>query len=462
MESNHDYPTGSRLGIILLSLFLGTFLVAIDTTIVSVAIPKISTEFHALNDVGWYGSAYLMTITALQPVGGTIYKSFNVKAVYMIAMVVFEAGSALCAAAPNSPLFILGRAAAGSGAALLIQGAISVITQISSLEKRPLYIGLVVSCFGISASFSPVLGGALTARVGWRWCFWINLPIGAVIFLLVIFGLRVKSTQGSTRKMSALAKLKQLDLLRIIFLLASKLYYLPFYFQAVRSASALRSGVDFLALAVPQVIATVLAGGLATKTGHYVLVPLMSIENNPNNISQYFLMLGGAIICSIGTGLLVMLDITSPTAVWATSMVVAGFGDGMCTNMPYTAIQAIIDQRRIHRKCAIGISIGNNILISQLLNEVPKQTDIPPEAVIEAGALNLGQLTRSSEVLHELRQAYGHAISAVMICATVTICVSILATLGMQRLNLVKISRNREAKKGGEQTTSPIVTSGEK
>ena len=102
--------------------------------------------------------------------------------------------------------------------------------------------------------------------------------------------------------------------------------------------------MDFLALAVPQVIATVLAGGLATKTGHYVLVPLMSISNDPDNISQFFLMLGGAIICSIGTGILIMLDITSPTAVWATSMVVAGFGDGMCTNMPYTAIQAIIDQ----------------------------------------------------------------------------------------------------------------------
>ncbi|KAL9629073.1 MAG: hypothetical protein Q9204_005485 [Flavoplaca sp. TL-2023a] len=142
--------------------------------------------------------------------------------------------------------------------------------------------------------------------------------------------------------------------------------------------------------------------------------------------------------------------------------------------MPYTAIQAIIDNEEdvfignavatfaTLAGGAIGISIGNNILISQLLNEVPKQTDVPPEAVIEAGALNLAQLTRSSEVLHELRQAYGHAISAVMICATVTICVSILATLGMQRLNLVKISRDREAKKGGEQTTSPIVTSGEK
>lgn len=82
VESNHEYPTGLRLVATLLSLFLGTFLVAIDTTIVSVAVPKISTEFHALNDVGWYGSAYLITITALQPAGGTIYKLFDAKAVY--------------------------------------------------------------------------------------------------------------------------------------------------------------------------------------------------------------------------------------------------------------------------------------------------------------------------------------------------------------------------------------------
>jgi MFS family permease len=188
MTADHEYPTGLRLAIILLSLFLGTFLVAVDTTIVSVAIPKISTQFHALNHIGWYGSAYLVTITAFQPAGGTIYKIFNAKIIYLSAIVIFEgavvtplndiyaklllAGSALCAAAPSSPVFILGRAVAGSDAALLIQGAISVITHISTLEKRPLYIGLVVSSFGISASFSPVLGGALTTRVSWRWCFW--------------------------------------------------------------------------------------------------------------------------------------------------------------------------------------------------------------------------------------------------------------------------------------------------
>ncbi len=90
MATDYEYPTGWRLVIILCSLFLGTFLVAIDTTIISVAIPKISSQFDALDDVGWYGSAYLITITALQPAGGTIFKWFDPKIVYLSAILVFE------------------------------------------------------------------------------------------------------------------------------------------------------------------------------------------------------------------------------------------------------------------------------------------------------------------------------------------------------------------------------------
>ena len=93
------YPQELRLAVILVSLFLGTFLVAIDTTIISVAIPKISTDFHALSDVGWYGSAYLISITALQPAGGTIYKFFNVKFVYLLSIIIFEG---ICLILPSS------------------------------------------------------------------------------------------------------------------------------------------------------------------------------------------------------------------------------------------------------------------------------------------------------------------------------------------------------------------------
>jgi MFS family permease len=90
LEAPREYPTTARLTVVLLSLFLGTFLVAIDTTIVSVAIPEISTQFHALNDVGWYGSAYLIALTAFQPAGGIIYKLFDAKYVYLTAIIVFE------------------------------------------------------------------------------------------------------------------------------------------------------------------------------------------------------------------------------------------------------------------------------------------------------------------------------------------------------------------------------------
>lgn len=100
-------------------------------------------------------------------------------------------------------------------------------------------------------------------------------------------------------------------------------------------------------------------------------------------------------------------------------------------------------------------------MVGKLIKEVPKYASaIPPQAVVESGALNLQTLTSSSSVLHGLRQAYGVAISAIMICATVTICISILATLGMQRLNLKVISREREVNKQTNQfvaSTSDFV-----
>ena len=86
----NQYPAGWKLVVVLLSLALGTLLMALDTTIISVAIPKISTEFKALNDVGWYGSGYPITLTAFQPVTGSAYRLFHPKFVYIVSIVVFE------------------------------------------------------------------------------------------------------------------------------------------------------------------------------------------------------------------------------------------------------------------------------------------------------------------------------------------------------------------------------------
>ena len=84
-------------------------------------------------------------------------------------------GSILCAAAPTSSAFIIGRAIAGVGAAGLYQGALSIIGYTCPLEKRPFYIAIVLSVFGIATCFGPLMGGALTDHVSWRWCFWMQV-----------------------------------------------------------------------------------------------------------------------------------------------------------------------------------------------------------------------------------------------------------------------------------------------
>lgn len=89
-EADNQYPTGFRLVIALLSLSLGTFLMALDSTIISVATPRISTDFHALDDVGWYGSAYGMTLCTFTPVLSSFYKHFNPKVVFLVVVVIFE------------------------------------------------------------------------------------------------------------------------------------------------------------------------------------------------------------------------------------------------------------------------------------------------------------------------------------------------------------------------------------
>lgn len=116
------YPGGLQLGLLTFGLCMATFTVALDNTIIATAIPKITTVFDSLGDVGWYGSSYLLTTTALQPSFGRIYTYFNVKYTYLFALCLFELGSIICAAARNSVMLIVGRAVAGAGASALFSG----------------------------------------------------------------------------------------------------------------------------------------------------------------------------------------------------------------------------------------------------------------------------------------------------------------------------------------------------
>ncbi|MCJ1413948.1 hypothetical protein MMC32_000273 [Xylographa parallela] len=482
-KDESPYPTGFKLVVIMASLMLGTTLMALDTTIVSVATPAISTQFQALDDVGWYGAAYLMTLTATTPIAANFYKYFNPKYVYVVYICIFEVGSIICAAAPSSPAFISGRAIAGLGAAGLLQGAFGILTYVCTLRLRPLFLAMVVTMFGLFSAIGPVIGGALTQRATWRWCFWLNLPIGGLVLGLVAIFLNLKGVDQSTRDLPLWNKFRRLDLPGVVVLVASvsfwqskagenatipvrylkdrtviwgslylfwdnmasyiTIYYMPYYFQAALNNSPLQSGINYMSLAVPQMIGLLAGGGIVTVWGQYMPVILFA-----------------QLLCGIGAGLLTTLRTDTSTTLWAVYMVLTGLGLGLGVNVPHIAIQAVMETDNDiflangiasffgQLGGALGVPVANALLIDGLYTEVPKFTSaVSPGAVVRNGALNLQSLTSSATVLSGLRQAYAIAISHVNIFLVVVICVSVPTACGMKWLNIKKVSEQREEEK---------------
>jgi len=164
-----DYPQLAQLALIMTALCLAVFCVALDNTIISTAIPRISDDFHAFGEIGWFGSAYLLTSCAFQLLYGKLYSYFSTKLIFMSSLGVFEVGSLISGAAPNPTALIIGRAIAGLGTGGVLNGSMLIIGSVAPLSKRPTLTGIMGSIYGIAGVAGPLLGGAFTTDVSWRW-----------------------------------------------------------------------------------------------------------------------------------------------------------------------------------------------------------------------------------------------------------------------------------------------------
>ncbi|KAH7342539.1 major facilitator superfamily domain-containing protein [Rhexocercosporidium sp. MPI-PUGE-AT-0058] len=416
------YPPWKRVAVIMIAVYCTMFIVALDRTILGTAIPKITDEFHSINDVGWYASSYLITSSAFQLIYGRIYTFYSPKWVLLGAIGLFELGSVICGTAPNSIAFIIGRAVAGLGSAGIFSGVINIMVITIPLHKRPMFQGIFGAVFGIASVAGPLVGGAFTTKLTWRWCFYINLPIGGLVAIIILFVLQAPPSKNTDTIRQQIRKLDPLGTsvflpgivclllalqwggaeyhwqnARIIalFILAGILLGL-FIFVQFRSGDnatvpirivnqrSILSGMYF-SLVTPgsmmviiyflpiwfQAIKGVSAvtSGIHTLPLVFSLVAASIIAGGITAKTGYYTgqLIACSFVISVGTGLLTTLQVDTPSPKWIAYQFLYGFGLGLGMQQAGMAAQTCLAKKDV----MIGVSlmffmqgIGGSIFVS--------------------------------------------------------------------------------------------------
>ncbi|CAK7225249.1 hypothetical protein SBRCBS47491_005823 [Sporothrix bragantina] len=394
--------TGLPLALVITGLGMSIFLLSLDSSIVATAIPRITSQFHSTGDISWYGSAYSFAMCALQPMAGSVFMNFNMKASFFLSLAIFEVGSLLCALAVNSPMLIVGRAIAGIGAAGCFTGAFCIVAVCIPLAKRAPYVGILQSTFGIATIIGPVLGGVFTQHATWRWCFWINLPLGAATIVTLFFFFKPPKEEEDPSKphRSLLQKLLGFDLIGLV----------AFAPAVVMLLMAVQWGGTKFAWSSATIIGLFVGGGVLSilfclwqwRQGDRAMIPPRLIMERsmffsctceffamgavyisiyylpewfqvvkdassthsgvmylPLALSDVFAALAtgmtlkyigypnvyiilGCALMSVGCGLLSTLGTTTGSSHWIPFQVLQGLGAGMTVSMPYVATQAVL------------------------------------------------------------------------------------------------------------------------
>ncbi|KAF2001532.1 MFS transporter-like protein [Amniculicola lignicola CBS 123094] len=186
-----------RMIAIVVALFLSLFVAALDATIVATAAPTISRDLKSAAGYTWIGGAFLLANAAAGPIWAKLSDIWGRKMIVLLALSCFFASSTVCATAKTMEALIIGRAfqgAAGGGLILLVHVCIS---DLFSMRQRTLFMGLTEGIWALAGGIGPILGGVFASLVSWRWCFYINLPITGLAFLLILLFLDIQHEDTS-------------------------------------------------------------------------------------------------------------------------------------------------------------------------------------------------------------------------------------------------------------------------
>jgi EmrB/QacA subfamily drug resistance transporter len=371
-------PTRSRQELLIAfsAIMLATLLAALDQTIVATALPKIAGDLHGFQHISWVVTAYLVTSTVTVPLYGKLSDIYGRRPMFVVAIVTFLGGSALCGAAGSMNQLVIFRAIQGLGAGGLIPLSQTAIADLFSPRERGRYQGFVGAMWALAAVAGPLAGGSLTDQISWRWIFYINLPLGLIALVVVVRTMRVRTERREHRidytgaavlsaavtslllasvwggtsypwgsaevigtasagivlacvfvwlQLRAPEPLLPLGLfgdrvftvsalagLVIGAILFGLTIYVPVFVQAVLGASATSSGITLIPFAGGWVVASFIAGQVMARTGRYRIYPI-----------------GGSVLVLLGVFLLSRIGVHTSKLAIGGCLAIVGVGMGV-------------------------------------------------------------------------------------------------------------------------------------
>ncbi|KAI2467106.1 MFS general substrate transporter [Annulohypoxylon bovei var. microspora] len=512
-NTNEPQMSGWPFYVLMSSVTLGVLLIAFNATALGTAIPAITSEFNTVDDVGWYSSAYLIANCVMVPFVGKLYRTFRIKAVYITFIIIFELGSLIAALSTSSMMLIIARAVSGIGGSGILNGGSTIVAATVPIANRSFLNGIILGCFALGQAAGPLIGGALTQGITWRWCFYINLPVGGLVVFLFVFVVRLPVSRLSEKQTSLLERVLEIDFIgfvmfagaSLMFLIGlqwggteypwnsptviglmcggvatfgvlgfwfsykgeaallpprllrnrintmititsfvqsggsiNSLYWLPVWFQAIKGADALQSGVMILPLILSQLVASVICGALVQKTGYYL----------PEVI-------GGNALVAIGAGLTSTFTPTTSLGDIIGYQILMGAGRGFVLQLLVTAIQA--NCFREDASIATGYAMFSQLLGGAIFSAVGKSIftssiptalqkfapDIDADLLINSGVTEISKVVPPDQLAGTLL-AYNQAINHVFYLQLAAAGCAFLSGWGMGWKNLKEVRQERE------------------